>query len=109
MDIKKYFSPNGTIIRSEYWGTLILSVAVAIALAFAYGVVAGLNSTSDGFDNVVTSLIGLANLWIWIAATMKRCRDADINVWFTLLMCIPYISFIAIIVFGCLPSVNKGE
>lgn len=109
MDIQKYFSCNGTATRQEYWGTLILSVVIALVLAFVYGFIAGLIGTYDGNDLFATTAIGLVNLWVWIAATIRRCRDADINTWFTLLICVPYISFIAIIVYGCLPSVNKGE
>lgn len=109
MNLQKYFSVNGTATRSEYWGTLILSVVVALTLAFIYGAIAGLIGTYDSNDVYITTAIGLANLWVWLATTIRRLRDADINTWFTLLICIPYISFIAIVVYGCLPSVNKGE
>ena len=109
MNLQKYFSVNGTTGRQEYWGTMIVSVIVALALAFVYGAIAGLLGTTNGSDVYVTTAIGLTNLWVWVATTGRRCRDADINTWFTFLIFIPYISFIAIIVFGCLPTVNKGE
>ena len=109
MDIQKYFSFNGTASRSEYWGTLIISVIVALSSAFLYGAIAALLGTYDSSDVIVTTAIGILNLVVWIAATVRRCRDADINTWFAFLIFIPYVSFIAIIVYGCLPSVNKGE
>lgn len=109
MNLQKYFSVIGTSTRSEYWGTLIISTAVALALAFVYGVLAELVGIYDGTDVVVTTAIGLANLWIWIATTIRRCSDAKINTWFSVLICVPYISFIAIVVFGCLPTVKQGE
>lgn len=109
MNLQKYFMFDGCDTRQEYWGTMILSVVVALALAFGYGVIAALLGTYDNNDIVVTTAIGLLNLWVWIATTVRRLRDADINTWFTLLICVPYVSFIAIIVYGCLPTVNKGE
>jgi uncharacterized membrane protein YhaH (DUF805 family) len=39
-----------------------------------------------------------------IATSIRRCRDAGINPWFTLSFLLPYINFIVFIVFGVLKT-----
>ena len=66
-------------------------------------------------DSVVSMVLGglvclaavVGPCWLAIAATVRRCKDADINPWWTLATLIPYINFIPWIVIGVLPTVKK--
>lgn len=106
----KYLSFDGFSTRSEYWG-----VTVIITLAFFFLIVVG-----TVFMGLGTSLAIIAGgfvilaatamyIWYFLAVTVKRCRDADINTWWTAACFIPYLGCIPWIVFGCLPSVKKEQ
>lgn len=102
MNVQKYFSFSGVAPRSEYWGVIFiglaaLAVAVMLSTVFAsagMGIMGGL----------LVIAAGVGYLWLLTATTVRRCRDAGINVWFTLLIYVPYVAPIANIVFGCIPS-----
>lgn len=108
MDVQKYFKFSGLATRSEYWGVFFISLA---ALAVVCMLAAVFTSTGDGgavMGGLMMLAGGLANIWVLVATTVRRCRDAGINVWFTLLMFVPYVAPIANIVFGCIPT-NKTQ
>lgn len=108
----KYFSFNGLATRSEYWAVYLINLAVFFTLLLTGVMFFGIG---ESMDSVIPMLIGgliiVASLvgpcWVAIATTVRRCRDADINVWWTLATVIPYINFIPWIVIGVLPTVKK--
>jgi uncharacterized membrane protein YhaH (DUF805 family) len=97
--MKEYFNFNGVAKRQEYWAVMILSI-----LAMVVGFVA------LGAGEVLGALIGLgisvAALWTIFAVTVKRLRDAGLSTWWILTLFVPYVSFVAQIVFGCIESVK---
>jgi uncharacterized membrane protein YhaH (DUF805 family) len=106
---KKYFEFNGTANRSEYWGVNLIAYAVLLVTLLI-----GLLFTTLGiFGSIIGLLIMLAGLvlcgWASLATIVRRCRNAGINVWFTLAIFIPWFGFIPWIVFGCLKTENKDE
>ena len=98
----KYFKFGGLAQRSEYWavnliGFLVAMVGYAIAIAFMMTGSAGL------VLGIVTALaVAVAYGWLWIATSVRRCRDADINPWWTAAVFVPYVGFAAWIVIGVL-------
>ena len=107
MDIQKYFKFSDVATRSEYWGVLFIGIA-----ALAVVVMLGTVFTNGGLQVMGGLLMmagGLGYLWLLTATTVRRCRDAGINVWFTLLMFVPYVAFVVNIVFGCIPSKPQAE
>lgn len=104
--MQKYFTFSGHAQRSEYWGVYILSTIIyAIVAGISLGLVAiEVLPIIAGMCMIVASI---AYIWVYLAVTARRCRDAGINVWWTAAIIIPYIGFIAVIVFGCIASAIK--
>lgn len=97
--MKQYFDFNGTAQRQEYWATMIISWVLTFV---------GLIIIGGAVNNLLVALLSLALfiaiLWVMIAVTVKRIRDAGLNTWWTLAIFVPYIGFVATIVFGCIGS-----
>lgn len=108
MNLTPYFKFEGTATRSEYWGVTFISIAVLAAVALLAVLCAGvIGSAAAG---LITIAVLLAGIWATVATTVRRCRDAGINPWFTALVFIPYVAVPACIVFGVLPTATtKGE
>ena len=108
----KYFRLNGVATRSEYWAVYLINIAVFLVLLITGLVVLGIGTE---MDSVLAMIMGgfilifsvAGPCWVAIATTVRRCRDADINVWWTLATLIPWINFIPWIVIGVLPTVKK--
>jgi len=102
----KYFSFNGEATRSEFWGVTVM----LIVLGFTLGVLGGAAIlASDSF--ILISLAAIVAViitatWVTAAVTVRRCRNADLNPWWTAATFVPYIGFIPFIVIGCLRSKN---
>lgn len=108
----KYFSFEGLTARSEYWATVIVILICSIISGFIGGYSSSVGTmTADSALIVLGAfamVIGLVVcVWANLALTARRCRDAGLSPWWTVVMVIPYISIIATIVFGCLPTENK--
>lgn len=104
--MQKYFTASGTAARSEYWGVYIISTVVyAIIAAVALGLIA--INTIPVAAGMVMIISSITYMWVYLAVTARRCRDAGINVWWTAAVVIPYIGFIAAIVYGCIATDAK--
>jgi uncharacterized membrane protein YhaH (DUF805 family) len=86
------FDFNGVAKRQEYWAVLIGSI-----VAFLF-VLVGIEAAP------LFGLLAFPLLWILLATTVRRLRDAGLNVWWVLVIFIPYVSFVAHIVFGVLAT-----
>lgn len=100
--MEKYFKWNGYAMRSEYWAVLIISwLAGIVAMMVAIGIMTS-GTLGVVVGGILLAAIILVELWVILSTTARRCRSADINPWWTLALLIPYIGFIATIVFGVL-------
>ena len=99
--MQQYFNFNGTAKRQEYWAVLIISIVLLIV---------GLLIVEGG--GLIGALLALAilvsALWVLLATTVRRLRDAGLNTWWTVLIFVPYVAFIAQIVFGVIGSKTDG-
>lgn len=106
----QYFSFYGKSTRSEYWGVLCITTLILLVTLL---IGALLVATETGAGILLGAVILIASIvfgaWVQLATIARRCRDIDINPWFTLTTYIPYIGFIILIVFGCLASVKVEE
>ena len=109
----KYLSFNGTAKRQEYWAVTLLTFFVGwmvfVASLIPAALVAIASPITAGFL-VLSLTLGwiVISVWLVLAVTVRRCRDADISVFWTLLWLIPAINFWWWIVAGVLPSVDKN-
>jgi uncharacterized membrane protein YhaH (DUF805 family) len=110
--MKKYFKFDGLATRSEYWAVYLINLAAFFVLLLTGLVFFGIGESMDSILAMLAGgLILIASIvgpcWVAIATTVRRCKDADINPWWTLATLIPYINFIPWIVIGVLPTVKK--
>ena len=104
--MEKYFKFTGVASRSEFWGVNIIAViALSIIVLISTGFIA---IASAGLGILLAVAASIAYTWCNLAVTVRRCRDAGINVWWTAACFIPYIGLITWIVIGCL-STNPQE
>ena len=55
-------------------------------------------------------VIVLGACWVQLATVARRCRDAGITAWWCLATFVPWVSYVALIVFGCLaPAVTVSS
>ena len=104
----KYLKFNGTASRSEYWAVMLISIVVMFVTA-----ILALGFMATGSVGAIFGAIALFAVFVLVgiagfATTARRCRDADINPWFTLTLFIPYVGWIATIVFGVLDTKVKA-
>ena len=98
----RYLDFSRLASRSEYWGTLIITWLLAAVLS----IITISFMILDGLFVLLGLLIMISGLvlfiWIALAVTAARCRDAGINPWWTAATFIPYIGLIIVIVIGCI-------
>jgi uncharacterized membrane protein YhaH (DUF805 family) len=105
--VQQYFSFKLTATRSEYWAIQIIGF-----LVFAAVVIVGMLFTVAQlffFTAVIYLAAIVVYVWLLIATSVRRCRDADINPWWTLATIVPYIGFVVWVVIGCLSTTIKIE
>jgi len=99
--MKQYFNFSGTAKRQEYWAVVLITFLILFV---------GLAFVEAGVPVLITLIVLfglLASCWALIATTVRRLRDADLNTWWIILIFIPYISFIAHIIFGVIASKSE--
>lgn len=104
LNYKKYLTTEGTASRSEYWGVYLSTwlILAIVTLVFFVLTLTGIVGVVIGSILMIASSLLLT--WAMIATSIRRCRDAGINPWFTLSFLLPYINFIVFIVFGVLKT-----
>ena len=120
------FSFTGYATRTEYWCVLVASILFLLLTTWLPLVFLPL--VFSAFSLSVILIIGLIVLYIWInlAVTVRRLRDAGLNVWWSC----PYLGFyiytanseptiISIVIsivllvitiyWGCVPSIPRSN
>ena len=108
---KKYINLDDPASRQEYWAIILISYLILTL----FGSFTSLFLFIPSFF-ILRFLVGsfmlalfVGILYLMFSATYRRCKDIGINPWFALTLLIPTINFIAIIIFGCLPSEKKND
>lgn len=111
--MKKYFSFQGVANRSEFWAvnliTIFLGWVVLIAM-LVFSALIALGSEFIGGLFVISSYAAwlVGTLWLLLAVGVRRCRDADISIFWVIPLILPILFVIMTIIFGVLPSVEKN-
>ncbi len=93
------FGFSGRIGRVNYWigGFPVLAIAAfSLWLALKSGVWA------------IGLIGGLMTLFMALRLTALRCHDINWSGWFTLIMCVPYVSFVFGLILGFMPG-TRGD
>ena len=99
--MKKYFSFYGRAKRKEYWTVTLGAIVLALLTSLFYSVIL-LPIVELSF--LVSLIIKLLLIWLILAVTARRLRDARINLWFILLSFVPFVNLIAAIAWGYIKS-----
>jgi uncharacterized membrane protein YhaH (DUF805 family) len=92
-NLKLAFSFNGIAARSEYWAMLLLTfISTVIALLL-------LENTP-----FLALVLFVFIAWYSISTTVRRIRDAGLNMLWVIAVFVPYVGTIFSIVLGCLKS-----
>ncbi len=105
-----HFSFDGRATRSQFWGTTIIALALfGLSTVFTLLLigVSTENSALFAFSILMFIALVIACVWVQIAVTIKRCRDAGISPFWTVGTFIPYIALIVFIVIGVLQTDNS--
>lgn len=107
--MEKYFNFQGVSTRSEYWAVMIIATVLGFIGGMIGGFILGFGGSAGStlaviFGGLVLLAAVVASAWVTIATCVRRCRDAGINVWWTLGACVPYVGWIVAIVIGCLKT-----
>jgi len=99
-DYKKYFSFSGESNRSEYWAVIVLTFVTLVV---------SLVAMEESAFGALLALVGLLGaLWLYLATTVRRLKAAGLHPIFILATMVPYVSALAVVVFGVLPA-KKDE
>ena len=102
--MQQYLDFHRLAQRSEYWAVLIITWLLAIliwGIGLAFIAMDGIMIAFGGVFMLVSSVL---LIWITLAVTASRCRDAGLNPWWAASIFLPYIGFVTMIVFGVLES-----
>jgi len=96
-EFKSHFSFNGSVARSQYWGTIVITfLAVLVVTPFV--------ESGSAMILLISMAALIAILWVALAVTAKRCRNCGVNPWWTAATVIPFIGSVVTIVLGCLAT-----
>lgn len=108
--MEKYFSFSNLATRSEYWAVMLITFFATFTVGFIGGVIMAAGSNvALAFGLLLILAATVVGVWVGIATCVRRCRDAGINVWWTLGACVPYVGWIVAIVIGVLPTEVNAE
>lgn len=93
--MEKYFSFDGRATRSEFWGVFLICYLAVMPIVVLISALLGMLGVAVAFVAIIASFV------LMFATSARRCRDAGISPWFSL---VTFVTVIPIIVFGCLPT-----
>jgi uncharacterized membrane protein YhaH (DUF805 family) len=106
---KQYLNTEGRATRSEYWGVYLATWLILALVTLLFFVLTLTGAVGITIGSIIMLLTSATLTWAMIATSIRRCRDAGINPWFTLSFLLPYVNFIVFIVFGLLNSDKDTE
>ena len=98
-----YFSFLGQAKRSRYWATIagVMAASFLCSILFEEIIVWVLPAPIVG---LLLIALGIALVWLQLAVATRRCRDARISPFWSILLIVPAINLMALIILGVLPS-----
>ena len=96
--LKKYAVFNGRATRAEYWYFILFNALISFGIGF-------ISEFIQSAPNVLSGLYSLAVFLPSLAVGARRLHDTGRSAWWLLLILIPFIGWIALLVF----FVGKSE
>lgn len=110
----QYFSFSGKDNRPTYWAVLLITwfAGMFATILTIGGLGVGIEFESVGVSlsmGILLIAVLIVMVWLVIASVVRRLRDAGQNPLWVLVTFLPYVGFVAYIVFGCLPTEEAKE
>jgi uncharacterized membrane protein YhaH (DUF805 family) len=111
--MSKYFSFLGKSDRSEFWAVNVIVIlggwiALIGFLVFSAGIALASELIGGLFVMSSFAVWFVGCIWLLLAVAVRRCRDADISVFWAIPLVLPIMFVIMTIILGVLPSVDKN-
>lgn len=98
---KKYSNFHGVANRREYWYTVLVTAAAGFLGSLCFLSMGGLFGQFSMTLALLAMVVwGVLMAWMALATTARRCRDAGFNPWLCLTIFIPYLGWLAVVIFG---------
>ncbi|WP_292587044.1 DUF805 domain-containing protein, partial [Mesorhizobium sp.] len=104
-----YVDFSGRARRKEFWG-FCLFWTIGLAVIVGVGLSVDLGSGIEQGDDLPIVMICLVVLYIlltflpWVALLVRRLHDLGLTGWLAILCFLPYIGWLATLVFGLIPT-----
>ena len=106
----KYAVFEGRTSRKTYWMTVLGLFILEFVIFFVGGIIAGaLGQTTENATSVLSTIVSLATLVPSLAIDCRRLHDINKSGWWQLIALVPFVGWIVLLVFLCLPAVNEGN
>ena len=96
--MSEFFYFSGKAKRQEYWGVIVVTLLLTVFPA----TILMANPTPSSALFFIASMLMIG--WVQVATTVRRLRDAGLSLFWILSLLIPYVGWIAFIVFGVVES-----
>lgn len=103
----EFFDIYRVLPRGEYWVRILFAYLV-LGLGFLANIL--LQGTDAGvlIGQAIVLLASIFTIMTLVVAAVQRTRSAAISPWWTLLLAVPTVGFVALAVFGCLPNIEEA-
>lgn len=116
MNIVEYFTRayqnfakfDGRDTRQEFWMFILAYFIVSIVLTII-DTVSGMIIGGENGLGVLSTLFGLATFIPSISIATRRLHDIGKSGWWQLIVLVPFVGFIVLIIFYCLPSEGDNK
>lgn len=97
--IKKYSDFEGVSSREEYWSVLlVVSVVYFGVITLAINLI--FEEPLGYFEMSIMVASGILGLLLIVATSVRRCRDAGISPWWSLVTFVPYVGIVTTLIVG---------
>ncbi|RUV86761.1 DUF805 domain-containing protein [Mesorhizobium sp. M1A.F.Ca.IN.022.07.1.1] len=105
-----YVNFSGRARRKELWGfCLFWTIGLVVAIGVGFSADLSRGNVEGGGDEPVV-MFGLLGLYVlltflpWVALVVRRLHDLGLTGWLAILCFVPYVGWLATLVFGLIPT-----
>lgn len=102
-----YFSARGLASRKQFWTVMLLVFIANIFLHPLFDAMLYQGGNADGIIEIATFGTVVVTIWIALATSVRRAKDAGVSPWLAILMLIPGVSLVMLLVLGSMSSKSR--
>ena len=107
---EKYATFEGRTDRKTFWLTVLGLFLIGFAIGIVCSILGGvLGVDAEKLSQYVSGLVSLATLVPSLALDCRRLHDINKSGWWQLIALVPFVGWIILLVFLCLPAVEEGN